>query len=268
MTTVDSCQRWRDRRDSYRPARETIRVQDFDVAPIDDDATARRFVEQHHYSGSYPAARERVGLYERGDLVGVAVFSHPTNDKVLTGTFAQLDRLQAVELGRLVLLDQVAANAESYFVARCFDVLRGAGYRGVVSFSDPIARTTAAGDVVMPGHVGTVYQALNARYLGRGTARTLRLLPDGTAFSARSMQKIRAGESGWIGTVSDLVNRFGADALPANADRDARVDWLARVLAGITRPLRHPGNHKYAWALDRRVQLPASVMSYPKRLAA
>jgi hypothetical protein len=255
---MTSCQRWRDRRDSYRPARETITVSEFDVAAIDEDTTARAFVERHHYSASYPAARERFGFYRCGELVGVAVFSHPTNDKVLTATFPSIDRLAAVELGRLVLLDDVAANGESYFVARCFEQLRARAYRGVVSFSDPIARATVDGRSVMPGHVGTVYQALNARYLGRGTARTLRLLPDGTVLSPRTLQKIRAGERGWIAAVAQL-EAFGAEKF----DGDARA-WVRRIVPDITRPLRHPGNHKYAWALDRRVRLPAQTISYPK----
>ena len=51
---------------------------------IDADTTPRAFIEQHHYAGTYPAARERFGLYRRGELVGCAVFSHPTNDKVLS----------------------------------------------------------------------------------------------------------------------------------------------------------------------------------------
>jgi hypothetical protein len=73
-------QRWRERRDSYRPTREPIRTALYDVAEIATDTEAREFVERHHYSGTYPAARARVGLYLRGELCGVAVFSHPAND--------------------------------------------------------------------------------------------------------------------------------------------------------------------------------------------
>jgi len=233
-----------------------------------DDATPRAFVQQHHYSGSYPAARERFGLYHKGQLAGVAVFSHPTNNKVLTNTFVQLPGKAAVELGRLVLLDEIGANAESYFVARCFEQLRARGYRGVVSFSDPIARTSATGHTVMPGHVGTVYQALNARYLGLATGRTLHILPDGTNLSARTLQKVRGAESGWLGAVASLGAKFGVEQLPGHATRDERLAWLRGHVMPLTRTLRHPGNHKYVWALDRRVQLsPATIYSYPKKRA-
>ena len=70
---VDVVQRWTGGRATYRPAREVIDTRALDVGAIPDDTTARAFVETHHYSGSYPAARFRFGLHERGVLVGVAV---------------------------------------------------------------------------------------------------------------------------------------------------------------------------------------------------
>lgn len=266
--SADRCQRWRERRESYRPAREVIRTSDFDVAAIADDTTARAFVEQHHYSGSYPSALERFGLYHRGELAGAAVFSYPTNDKALTNFFPALKvGVESAELGRLVLLDDVGANAESYFVARCFEQLRDLGYRGVRSDSDPVARATLDGRIVTPGHVGTVYQALNARYLGLGTARTLYLLPDGTALNARAMQKIRKAEKGWRGAVAALQLAVNVGELDAAADAGARIDWLRRLTKQLRR-IRHPGNHRYAWALDRRVPLPSPTMAYPKKRVA
>ena len=57
----------------------------------------------------------------------------------------------AVELGRLVLLDEVPGNGESWFIARCFELLRREGIVGVLSFSDPVPRTTADGRKVLPG---------------------------------------------------------------------------------------------------------------------
>lgn len=259
-------QRWRERRDSYRPAGEPIRTSAFDVAEIPEDRVARAFVERHHYSGTYPAARARVGLYRRGELAGVAVFSHPCNDRVLTSVFPALAPAAAVELGRFVLLDEVPANGETWFLARCWELLRARGLRGVVSFSDPVPREDLHGRRVFPGHVGTIYQAANARHLGRGTAQLLHLLPDATVFSRRAAQKIRSGEKGWRYAAAQL-ERWGADPLFDDADRGARAAWLRRWTAELTRPLRHPGNYRYAWALARAVRLPAGD-AYPKTRAA
>ncbi len=252
-------QRWADHRGVYKPADTTIAHHLYDVELIPDDRTAKAFVETHHYSASYPAARERVGLYCLGELVGVAVFSVPAQPKAL-------DRLpgsreSSVELGRLVLLDRVPGNAESWMLRQAFRLLREIGYTGVLSFSDPIPRTLASGEVIFPGHIGTIYQALNATYVGLATPRTLRLLPDGTVLSARAMSKIRQRERG-CSYAAGLLEKHGADRL--REDEDAAA-WLRRWQPRLTRPLRHTGNHTYLWALDKRLRkrLPMG-QRYPK----
>ena len=258
---VDAAQRWTARRSVFvRPNGAEFRPHAWDVAEIPDDTTARAFVEAHHYSSAYPAALRRFGLYHLARLVGVAVFSQPMQADALR----PFPRDAAMELGRFVLLDEVAANGESWFLARCFELLRGLGYTGVVSFSDPVPRVVA-GEVLFGGHVGRVYQATNASYLGRSAARTLRLLPDGAVVHPRMLSKIRKRERGHVYAEGVLVEH-GAEPLQAGEDPAA---WLARWLPRLTAPLRHGGNHRYAWALrarDRRL-LPAS-QPYPKALDA
>ncbi len=271
MTHPAGNQRWRDRRHVFVPPKVRFDPSRYDVLELTDDATAKAFVLAHHYSASYPAARRRYGLFGPGGLEGVAVFSVPCNDRVLTSVF-DVPAAQAVELGRFVLLDQVPFNAETWTLARCFELLRREGFRGVVSFSDPVPRTTADGHVIFPGHIGTIYQAASARYLGRGTPRTLRLLPDGRVFSERSLSKLRVpGDAprpkGWC-YAAGLLEGAGADLAPAPGAGNLAA-WAARWVAALTRPLRHPGNHKYGFALDRRLRaaMPPAV-TYPKALAA
>lgn len=255
-------QRWRDRRDSYRPAGELIDPRAYDVAPI-DELEAKAFVTRHHYSGSYPAARWRFGLRLRADLVGVAVFSHPCRDSILTNAFPAIGAArEAVELGRFVLLDEVPGNGETWFLARCFEQLRGQ-VRGVLSTSDPEPRTTLEGRLVFPGHVGTIYQAHNGAYLGRGKARLLRLLPDARVFSERAISKVRSMERGWRHCAAQLE---AAGAAPiGEPDAAGARDWLATWLPRVTRPFRHPGTHRYAWSLDRRMVWRPERLPYPKR---
>jgi hypothetical protein len=243
-------QRWTEKRTRFRPAHETIRTAEYDVAPITTDGEAKNFILEHHYSGTYPAARYRYGLYRHGVLVGTAVFSHPCSNKVLTNVFPY-PTAQSVELGRFVLLDEVPGNGESWFIARCFEQLRRDGVRGVVSFSDPVPRTNHLGETIFPGHLGIIYQATNGAFLGRGTARTLSLLPDGTVFSDRAKQKIRAGEQGWRYSAR-ILEAWGAPPCP----EEFRTEWLNRSLATTTRKISHPGNLKYAWALHRDLELP------------
>lgn len=170
-----------------------------------------------------------------------------------------------VELGRLVLLDSVPGNGESWMVARCFELLKREGIAGVVSHSDPVPRRTADGSVVLPGHCGFVYQALNAIYTGRTRARTLRLLPDGRVLSDRSLAKIRAADSRWRSAAAPLIEA-GADE-PEEISPAGLRSWAALWVPRLTRPLWHGGNHRYCWALNKRLRksLPAEL-AYPKAI--
>lgn len=260
VVAVNGNQRWREGRDSYRPPGEVIDARACEVAPL-AELEAKAFVTGHHYSGSYPAARWRFGLHRAGQLVGVAVFSHPCRDSILTKAFPIDSAREAVELGRFVLLDEVPGNGETWFLARCFAELRGQ-VRGVLSTGDPEPRTTLDGRQVFPGHVGTIYQAHNAAYLGRGKARLLRLLPDGRVFSERAISKIRSLERGWRHCAAQL-EAAGATPLADPDAGDARA-WLATWLPRVTRPFRHPGNHRYAWRIDRRMRWAPERLPYPK----
>lgn len=262
MTAVT--QRWRARRDTYRPAGETIDTSLYFVDPLGQDSIAKAFVTEHHYSGSYPAARWRFGLFEQSELVGVAVFSVPCSARVLGQAFGDAAD-DAVELGRFVLLDRVPANGETWFLARCLRGLRREGVSAVLSFSDPCPRSTVDGRTTFAGHIGTIYQAASARYLGQAPIRTIRILADGRTMSARAISKIRAGERGWHGAAS-VLEAAGAPPSPETPVR--RRQWLKTWLPRVTRTLRHPGNHKYAWPIAKGVELPElRPEQYPKQLA-
>lgn len=263
----DRCQRWRERQHSWRRVSEGgFDQRRYDVAPI-ADALAKGFVVRHHYSGTHPAARFSYGLFERGALVGAAVLSVPVQRRVLTGALPWLEPYaESLELGRFVLLDSVAANGESWFLARVFEQARATGLRGVVSFSDPVPRTTLDGRVVCRGHVGVVYQASNARYTGRGAPGVVCVLPDGTALPRRALSKLRAGDTGRA-YAERRLRRFGAPPLEPGQNVDA---WLAAALrAARARLVRHPGCHRYVFVLDRRERRHYVVavpdLPYPKR---
>ncbi|VTU44305.1 hypothetical protein [Variovorax sp. RA8] len=60
-----------------------------------DEREAKAFVEEMHYSGSYPAARCRAGIFvkepfQQARLPGVGVFSVPMNQKVIPAYFQDL----------------------------------------------------------------------------------------------------------------------------------------------------------------------------------
>lgn len=257
--SLDFGQRWTDKRCTYRGRARGFDPRDYAVDLLSSDRQAKTFVERHHYSGSYPAARARAGLYRGRDLVGVAVFSVPMHESIVP-RYLSCPPAKGVELGRLVLLDEVPFNAESWFLARAFRLVRAElGLLGVFAYSDPVRRTALDGRVVLPGHVGTIYQAFNGAHLGRGRARTMLLDRHGRVFAPRALSKIRNEERG-----KDYAMRAleGAGAPPRERGEDGRA-YVARVLRGPTfRRVRHPGNYIYAWHFERRL---ASTAPFPKR---
>lgn len=264
-------QRWYRKLGTWRDESEVIDTRAYEVAEIADDTTPKAFVEEHHYSGTYPAARRRFGLYLSGQLVGVAVFSHPPNEAVLRRL--PCDRMAGIELGRFVLLPEVPGNGESWFLARCFEQLRTSGIEALISHSDPLPRRDAGGNLVAPGHIGRIYQATNAIYGGRTRARYLWILPDGTCFSERALAKIRARDRGYRYAIDQLV-RHGADH-PHDIGQDLG-EWLHEALRRVARRVKHPGNHRYLWALDRHLRRAVAALAlvdgsgtpvkYPKQL--
>lgn len=263
---TSSSQRWRERRSKWRSDVERIDPARYRVEGIGRTAAAA-FVKAHHYAGSHVASRLDVGLYRDTDIVGVCSFSVGVQPAAL-GRWCGVQSTDGVELGRLVLLDSEPCNAESWFVARAFRLLRGElpEVRAVLSYSDPVPREGLAGEVVMPGHVGVVYQALNAVYVGRSAPRSLIVAPDGARLSQRTLDKIRDGHRGHAAAV-DMLVKLGA--------RRPRLDehlagWLREVLAAPPfRRTRHPGCHAYVWAVDgaqeTRAGLAPSAGPYPKR---
>lgn len=251
MVQMDLCQRWRDGRASYRPAGEVFDPRHASVEPV-DDATAKAFVQRHHYSRTYPAARFRAGVYVKDPfgksrLCGVGVYSVPMNQRVIPSYFAGVRPEDGVELGRFVLADELAANAETWALARMHRLLRRAlpSVRGVLAYSDPIERRDIYGAVVKRGHVGTIYRAGNADFRGRSAGRTQWLTPDGFTLCDRTLSKVRLDEVG-AGYVLDRLQVLNA---PARATGEDGRAYLARLRdCGWLRGQRHPGNFAFTWS--------------------
>ncbi len=127
-----------------------------------------------------------------------------------------------------------------------------------------MVRTRADGGAVKPGHVGCIYQALNASYVGRSRKETIILDAAGRVVSRRALSKIRNEESGAAYAYRALV-AAGAPARLLNEDGPTYVE---RALAsGPFRKFRHPGNHAYVWAFDD-VDVKLPTQAYPKARAA
>lgn len=259
---IDFVQRFTEGRESRRPAGELIKTSAFDVDLV-APRIAKRFVKQHHYLKTSSSTAHPFGLYRRGTLVGVALFGPPASQNAHRAVFPTLTQVEGVSLGRLVLTDDVPGNGESWFIARCFELLRGRGVVAVESSSDPEPRTTIDGRTVFGGHLGIIYQATNGRYVGKTNPSSRHLLPDGTCFSNRAGGKLRKAERGRRYAARQL-GQWGAD--PIEPGEDVR-EWLSFWTERLTRTVRHYGNYRYMWCLDRRRRrevLRKPALPYPK----
>jgi hypothetical protein len=258
LSLWNESQRWNEGKSRWVKPRHVVDTSTLEAVLIDDDTTARDFIATHHYSGSYPAARARVGLYQHGRLVGCAVFSMPMNNRVLP-KWTGLGADESAELGRFVLLDEVGYNAETWFLKRAFDLVKShKGWRAIMAYSDPMMRHTHDGKVILPGHVGTIYKAHNALYLGRSASRTHCITPDGRVISPRMLSKFRNDESG-ADAARVALEQLGAPEYGGGN----RVDYIKHALATIgARKFKHPGNHCYVWSLDKKHRIDGGL-SYP-----
>lgn len=257
---IDCTQRWRDRKPFFIQRDKLFNPRLLEVAKI-DEKSAKDFILRTHYSNSFPSSRRRFGLFLRGNLIGAAIFSHPMSDAVLTNNFGGVAR-ESLELGRFVIEDlpEAGFNCESWFFARCREVLRKEDFRGIVSFSDDLQRTDSKGNITFFGHLGIFYSSSGGVYTGRSLPTQIFLLPDGKVFSKRTISKIRNNESGAV-YAAGILQSFGASELPDHPAE--RATWLKFWLGRLTRKVKHPGNHRYLFSLQKSIVLPKSK-PYPK----
>lgn len=253
---TSTVQRYTERRESRRPAGEPIRTSEFDVDDAASPTVAKAFVVLHHYAGTCGPTAHPFTLHHRGELVGAACFGPPASANAHRKVFPTLTQREAVSLSRFVLVDSVPGNGESWFIARCFEVLRARGIVAIETCADPTR-----------GHVGTIYQATNGTHIGRTNPTKLSVFRDGEVFSDRAASKARCGERGREYAIGQLVRR-GA---PRPYYDENITEWLRYWRAELTTSVHHPGNYRYLWCLDRRRRrevMRFEPLPYPKLEAA
>lgn len=270
-------QRWRDRvarfvrydgSERFSPERLGLGVERIQKEP------ASSFIKANHYLASMPQFLINYGLFRvtpagQKDLEGVLVMSNLAGEKKYG-----VGRNNGAELSRLVLLDSVEAGAESWFMGRAFDDFKpyfetstvtpgGKGrkpgpLRLIVSHSDPVPVRDERGTVTLPGHIGNIYQAKNALYVGRSRAATRYTTPEGRNFSARNLSKIaawkrgdsargRGGESA-LNRINELVPGFRRRFLRGRLSPAKLLKTMITEGPAALRFHEHPGNLVYAWA--------------------
>lgn len=267
--TLPFCQRWNQQRTSSVSTTTKINPADYIVEQI-DTKTAVNFVTTHHYSRKKPSIQARIGMFNihTRELVGVAIFGVPGNESVIP-KYCGVHPRAGTELNRFVLLDSVPGNGETWFLARAFDLLRSINptIKRIVSYSDPMPRQNAHGEIIKPGHYGTIYQAHNAIFHGRSGKRTIILAPSGEVLSERAICKLKSDDVGARYAYEDFI-RHGADRMkPGETGRD----YVSRIFQTDARfrKTTHPGNFVYTFCLGDRRERTAyrqatASLPYPK----
>ena len=152
----------------------------------------KEFVKQHHYSHGLHNGPMTYGMFDGFDLVGVCAFANPCSEAVCASVFGVEHKRSVTELHRLVLLDEVPKNSESWFIVRALKALKQdrPNYNAVLSFAD-----------ATEGHYGTIYQATNAIYTGTSGTATFYLDETGRLRHPRqngvNIKPTQAKEMGW-----------------------------------------------------------------------
>ena len=156
-------------------------LQGFVVEPI-KYATARPFIEQHHYSHSTNGLKIAYcfGLFRPTnllpELVGAAIFGEPamTNQASSWNPNAP-DKV--LELRRLCCIDDTPKNAESFFISKMLKWLKKhTDVEVILSYAD-----------LNYGHEGIIYKASNFQLVGQ-TAEGVVLMVDGKRYHDRTLR--------------------------------------------------------------------------------
>lgn len=260
---VNFTQRWRERKALFLQKQIFFNPRRHEIEKIPTKLAAN-WIVKHHYLGSFPSATICFGIFRGGELSGVAVFGTAQHKNTIPNVFGAAHSKDCLLLQRFALLDALEFNAESYFLARVRALLKREGYCGILTMSDETPKTDAFGNIIFPGHIGTIFKSDNAVYLGRTSKSNEYLFADGVVLSNRSFSKLVNDESGW-NYVAQKFESYGANGCPQSADK--RREWGFYWRERLTRKQRNSGKLRYAWSLHPKVALPKSL-PYPKfRLA-
>lgn len=203
--------------------------------------TARRWIEQYHYSHVAPASCTYWGLFD-GDLLAIVGVGTATNDHGVAGKFGLETWRGNVEIRRVAVHPEAPPNTASRCIRLALRELTAQGLDWAYSYAD-----------TGQNHHGGIYQALNAIYVGESPPVYGWLL-DGEPIHPRS-----------------VVARYGTNARHTTPDLAAARGETLEYVEGMNTP-----KHTYILPVARERAIRAAIRQhlaryaqpYPKRAAA
>jgi hypothetical protein len=133
----------------------TIKPKELTITPT-NFKDVKDFIEKHHYSHNVNGVKidKCFAVRFNGELCGGVIYGSLST--TAWKKFADSEE-KVLELRRLVLLDEVGKNAESYVVSRTIKWIKQhrPEVKVIVAYADPMYK-----------HDGTIYRASNFEYLG------------------------------------------------------------------------------------------------------
>lgn len=201
---------------------------------------ARQLVESRHYLGQMRKSGVQIGLWQNGELVGVAVFGQPSREGVAKALWDIGDLYNTTELLRFYTNDGVEPWLGTWFLSRAVKQLPP-WMQMIVAFSDPVY-----------GHHGGLYQAASWLYTGQTT---------NTPYHYEDADGNRVGKSTpWKQARRErLAGLAPADERPADGERRVAAARGWRRVPDLPK-------HRYVYARTRKARrmLRFSVLPYPK----
>jgi hypothetical protein len=163
----------------------------------------KEFITKNHYTHGCHNGPMGFGLFLEDELIGVCAFATPCSENVRASIFGKNRKDSVTELHRLFIFDGTPKNTESWFVSRVLQLLKleKPHIDAVVSFADGTQ-----------GHVGTIYQALNAIYYGTSGKATFYRDTDGRLRHPRqngiNITNERAREMQWVAEKREAKHRY------------------------------------------------------------
>lgn len=189
---------------------EKINIRGLEVRPIESDSEKNMFNDYmlKHYLKSNPSSINiRFGIFYENKMVGIIAYGPPTSVSIIKEL--GLNSGEVIELRRLFIDDDLNIhNPESQSISLANKELKHIkpNTKIIVTYADP-----------SQGHLGTIYKATNAVYIGKGTGKT--------------------GKHKYIYI---LTNRFERDKILntiSNNKNEAITEWSYRRLHSSTPPI-------------------------------
>lgn len=176
---------------------------DYQVSRISCKVAKEYIIANHYTHGCHNSPSPCYGLFDKEKLIGVLMFATPCSEAVRSSVFGKGYENWVTELHRLHILDVTPKNTESWFISRCFKLLKQdkPEIRAIISFSDSTQ-----------GHEGIIYRATHFYYCGTSRVATFYLDSSGRLHHPRqngvNITKELANTKGWKPCKRGAKNRY------------------------------------------------------------